>query len=143
MDIPSGKKALELHTRYGTKLIPFENVQDCVRDACGYCFDSTAEYADISVGSARFGKDWEEMRKWNQLIVRSRKGSELVDLAVKRGILEIREASAESLKELKKAASEKKKKALKNIIRKTGSAKKLLYLNNHDPIVQKFLGKIK
>jgi coenzyme F420 hydrogenase subunit beta len=83
------------------------------------------------------------MRKWNQLIVRSRKGSELVDLAVKRGILEIREASAESLKELKKAASEKKKKALKNIIRKTGSAKKLLYLNNHDPIVQKFLGKIK
>ena len=143
MDIPAGKKALELHTRYGTKLIPFENVQDCVRDACGYCFDSTAEYADISVGSARFGKDWEEMRKWNQLIVRSRKGSELVDLAVKRGILEIREASAESLKELKKAASEKKKKALKNIIRKTGSAKKLLYLNNHDPIVQKFLGKIK
>ena len=83
------------------------------------------------------------MRKWNQLIVRSRKGSELVDLAVKSGILEIREASAESLKELKKAASEKKKKALKNIIRKTGSAKKLLYLNNHDPIVQKFLGKIK
>ncbi len=83
------------------------------------------------------------MRKWNQLIVRSRKGSELVDLAVKRGILEIREASSESLKELKKAASEKKKKALKNIIRKTGSAKKLLYLNNHDPIVQKFLGKIK
>jgi len=65
MDIPAGKKALELHTRYGIKLDPFWKCSDCVRDACGYCFDSTAEYADISVGSARFGKDWEEMRKWN------------------------------------------------------------------------------
>ena len=63
MDIPAGKKALELHTNNGTKSIPFDDVQDCVREACRYCFDSTAEYADISVGSARFGNDWEEMRQ--------------------------------------------------------------------------------
>jgi len=44
---------------------------------------------------------------------------------------------------MKKAASEKKKKALKNIIRKTGSAKKLLYLNNHESYSAEILGKIK
>jgi hypothetical protein len=67
----------------------------------------------------------------------------LIDLAIKHGVLEIQRASAESLKELKMAAARKKKTALKNIIKKSGSAKKLLYLNSRDPLVQKFLGKIK
>ena len=46
--------------------------------------DSTAEYADISVGAARFSDDWEEVRQWNQLIVRTQKGKELVDLAIRK-----------------------------------------------------------
>ena len=45
-----------------------------------------------------------DVRKWNQLIVRTEKGRELVELAVKRGVLEVREAPAENLKELKDAA---------------------------------------
>jgi coenzyme F420 hydrogenase subunit beta len=139
MDIPAGKNILELYTNNGTQAISFDDVQACVREACRYCLDSTAEYADISVGSARFGNDWEEMRRWNQLIVRTAKGKELVELAVKSGALEIREAPVESLQELKKAAMEKKNTALRNIIRKSGSAKNLLYLDRHDPIVQKFL----
>jgi coenzyme F420-reducing hydrogenase beta subunit len=81
------------------------------------------------------------MRRWNQLIVRTEKGKELVELAIKRGVLEIREAPEESLQELKKAAVEKKKTALKNIIRKSGSAKNLLYLDRRDAVVQKFLAK--
>jgi len=143
MDIPAGKKALELRTGNGDKLISLDNVQDCIREACGYCFDSTAEFADISVGSSRSGKNWDEMRGWNQLIVRTAQGMSLIDLAIKHGVLEIQQASAESLKELKMAAARKKKTALKNIIKKSGSAKKLLYLNSRDPLVQKFLGKIK
>jgi hypothetical protein len=55
--------------------------------------------------------------------------------------LEVREASAESLKELKDAAAKKKKQALKNIIRKSGSVKKILYLDSRDPVVQKYLTK--
>jgi coenzyme F420 hydrogenase subunit beta len=86
--------------------------------------DSTAEYADISVGAARFPCDWEDVRQWNQLIVRTKEGKELVDLAVRRGVLEVREAPAESLKELKNAAVKKKKESLKNIVRKSGSVKK-------------------
>ena len=67
------------------------------------------------------------------------KGKELVDLAVKKGVLEVREAPAESLKELKEAAVKKKKEALKNIIRKSGSVKNLLYLDGRDPVVKKYL----
>ena len=81
------------------------------------------------------------MRRWNQMIVRTKKGSDLVDLAIKRGVLEVREAPAESLLQLKNAASEKKKAALQNIIRKSGSAKNLLYLDRHDPIVRRFLAR--
>jgi len=139
MDIPAGKNVLNIYTNNGMQVVPFDDVQACVREACRYCLDSTAEYADISVGSARFGNDWEEMRRWNQLIVRTANGKELVELAVKSGTLEIREAPLESLQELKKAAMEKKNTALRNIIRKSGSAKNLLYLDRHDPIVQKFL----
>jgi coenzyme F420 hydrogenase subunit beta len=103
--------------------------------------DSTAEYADISVGAARFGENWEEMRNWNQVIVRTGKGRDLIELAIKRGVLEVKEAPAESLLQLKNAASEKKRTALQNIIRKTRSAKNLLYLDCHDPVVRRFLAK--
>jgi coenzyme F420 hydrogenase subunit beta len=141
MDIPAGKNILELFTNNGAKSIPFDEVQNCIREACHYCLDSTAEYADVSVGSARFAGNWEDVRHWNQLIVRTRKGRELVELAIKKGALEVREAPAESLKELKDAAVKKKKEALKNIIRKSGSGKNLLYLDGRDPAVLKYLKK--
>jgi coenzyme F420 hydrogenase subunit beta len=140
MDIPAGKNILELYTAQGVKEIPLEEAQACVREACNYCIDSTAEYADISVGAARFGGTVDEQRGWNQLIVRSQRGKDLIDLAVKRGVLEIKEAPAESLRQLKVAAMEKKKSALKNIARKSGSAKKLLYLDNRDVLVRRILG---
>ena len=142
MDIPAGGDALEIDTIGGTRLIPLAEVRPCIREACSYCFDSTAEYADISAGAARFGGTREEMRGWNQVIVRTDLGRDLMEIAVKSGILEIREAPAEVLKDLKNAAAEKKKAALKNIIGKSGSAKKLLYLSSFDPVVRKFLKKI-
>lgn len=140
MDIPAGKNILELITNNGAKSIPFDEVQSCIREACRYCLDSTAEYADVSVGSARFAGNWEDVREWNQLIVRTQKGRELVELAIKKGVLEVREASAESLKELKDAAIKKKKEALENIIQKSGSVKNLLYLKSDDAVVKKYLG---
>lgn len=139
VDIPAGKNVLNIYTNNGMHTVPFGDVQACIREACSYCLDSTAEYADVSIGSARFGGDWEEMRRWNQLIVRTQKGRELIELAIKRGVLEIREAPQESLQELKDAAVEKKKAALKNIVRKSGSAKDLLYLDSRDAVVQAIL----
>lgn len=139
-DIPAGKNILELFTANGVASIPIDEVSSCIREACRYCADSTAEFADVSVGSARFAGDWEDVRRWNQLIVRTAKGKELVDLAVKKGVLELRDAPKESLKELKEAAVKKKKDALKNIIRKSGSVRNLLYLDHRDPMVLKYLG---
>ncbi len=101
--------------------------------------DSTAEFADLSVGAARFGTDCEEMRGWNQIMVRSDRGKELIELAVAKQVLQLREASAQALRELKRAAAEKKKKALKNIVEKSRSAKNLLYLKSDDPIVRRYL----
>ena len=141
MDIPAGGNVLELYTDDGAKSIPFDAVQSCIREACRYCMDSTAEYADVSVGSARFSGKWSDVRKWNQLIVRTEKGRELVELAVRKGVLEVREAPAENLKELKDAAVNKKKNALKNIIQKSGSRNNLLYLDKRDPSVLKYLTK--
>jgi coenzyme F420 hydrogenase subunit beta len=141
MDIPAGKNSLEIYTASGTTSFPLTDIYDFIRSACHYCLDSTAEFADISVGAARFGYNWEEMRHWNQIIVRTQKGRDLMELAIKRGVLEVREAPAECLLQLKKAAADKKITALQNIIRKSGSAKNLLYIDRHDPAVQSFLTK--
>ena len=135
MDIPAGKNILEIYTANDIKEIPFDAAQACIRDACNYCADSTAEYADLSVGAARFTGTIDEQRGWNQLIVRTRKGRDLIDLSIKKGILEIKETPQESLRDLKKAALEKKKNALKNIMSKSGSAKNLLYLDGGDAMI--------
>ena len=140
-DIKAGKNSLEIFTTKGPKSFPLANMQESIRSACHYCFDSTAEYADISVGAARFGENWEEMRQWNQMIVRTQKGRDLIELAIKRSVLEVKEAPAEILLQLKKAAAAKKRLALQNIIRKSGSAKNLLYLDCNDPVVKMFLDK--
>lgn len=139
MDIPAGKNILELYTDSAVTAVPMAEVDACVRTACRYCVDSTAEFADLSVGAARFGEDADEMRGWNQIIVRSVRGRNLLDLALEKGILEIREAPAPALHELKKAAADKKRKALSNIMKKSRSAKDLLYLKGDDPVVKKFL----
>ena len=139
MDIPAGKNILELQTSQGKAGVPMAEVDACVRTACRYCMDSTAEFADLSVGAARYGGDCDQMRGWNQIIVRSTSGKDLIDLAQERGVLEVREAPASALQELKNAASDKKRKALKNIVEKSRSVKNLLYLNSDDPVVKKYL----
>lgn len=139
MDIPAGKNILELTTAEGAVNVPMAEVDACVREACRYCVDSTAEFADLSVGAARYSRDPEKMRGWNQVIVRSEAGQKMVSLARDRGVLEFREAPREALAELKSAAAEKKKKALTRIIAKSRSPENLLYLNSDDPVVKKYL----
>jgi len=110
MEIPPGKNVLEIFTGNKTESLAMDDVRHCIREACRFCLDSTAEFADVSVGSARFAGDWEEVRRWNQLIVRTARGKELIDRAVKKGVLEIRKAPLENLTELKEAAMKKSKK---------------------------------
>lgn len=139
MDIPAGKNVLELQTDNGHKTIPLDAVLDCIRTACRYCVDSTAEYADIAVGAARCADNPESASGWNQLIVRSTKGEEILKRAVASGVLEVREAPSGCLQDLKNAAASKKKIALENIVSLTGSGRNLLYLNVDDPVAKKYL----
>ena len=140
MDIPPRKHTLEVYAKDGTIEFSMEQVNSCIREACHYCFDTTAEFGDISVGSARLPEGWEETRTWNQVIVRTQRGDDLVQLAHARGLLEFREAPREALDELKNSAMEKKRTALKNIVARSGSSSDLLYLDCFDPEVRMLQG---
>jgi coenzyme F420 hydrogenase subunit beta len=140
MDIPPRKDTLEVHLKDRTIEFPMEEVKSCIREACHYCFDTTAEFSDISVGSARLPGEWEEERSWNQVIVRTQRGEDLVQLARARSLLEFREAPASALAELKRAAMGKKGTALKNIVARSGGSHDLLYLDRFDPVVRLLQG---
>ena len=137
--LPSKYQILEVKTRNGRIEVPLDEIYPIVRESCRYCTDMTAEFSDISVGSARLPESWSETRSWNQLIVRTSRGQKLLDLARRQGILVFREVPEGNLDELKKAAWEKKKLSLRRLIEKSGSEDNLLYLDHRDPVISRLL----
>jgi coenzyme F420 hydrogenase subunit beta len=136
MDIPpSGQAIMELHTDEGTIEIPIEKVNHCIREACNYCFDMTCEFSDLAVGSARSPDGWQVDKGWNQVIVRSRLGQELFDMARAKGVLEFKEVPAQNIEKLKRASANKKRICLKNLTMKTGNDDDLIYLDCEDAAV--------
>ena len=109
MDIPPSQyHELEVYTTEGKLSISLDEVQECIRPACRVCSDMTAEFSDISVGSARLPEGWEEARSWNQVIVRTDFGQKLMNVAKSKGVLEFKEVPEGSLEKLKKASLKKK-----------------------------------
>ena len=142
LDIPPSKHhSMEVHTGGGIIEISLDEVMPAVRKACRYCFDMTSEFSDISVGSARCPEGWEVARGWNQVIVRTRTGHELLERARSRGVLEFRDMPEENLARLKKASMNKKRAAVKNLADKSGNPKDLLYLDWNDPVLRTLTGK--
>lgn len=125
--LPSKYHSLEVHTRQRTVEVSLDRVASCVREACKDCFDMTAEFSDISVGSARSPEGWEAARSWNQVIVRSSIGTELIELARRRGLLEFGDIPAENLTNLKKAALNKKKVARTRLAEKQAQNENFKY----------------
>lgn len=112
MDIPPSRyHTLEVYTGEGIQRISLDEIDPCVREACRSCDDMTAEFSDLSVGSARLPEGWETARFWNQVIVRTRRGSDLLELARRKGVLEFREVPAGNLEKLKTASRNKKRTA--------------------------------
>jgi coenzyme F420 hydrogenase subunit beta len=112
MDIPPSRyHTLEVYTEGGTVSVSLDEVNPCVRDSCRSCGDMTAEFSDLSVGSARLPEGWEEARGWNQVIVRTRRGSDLLEIARRREVLEFREVPAGNWEKLKAASLAKKRAA--------------------------------
>jgi len=112
MDIPPSRyHTLEVYTTGETVRVSLDEVDPCVREACRTCGDMTAEFSDLSVGSARLPEGWETARSWNQVIVRTERGMDLLELARDRGVLEFRAAPEGNLEKLKAASLGKKRAA--------------------------------
>ena len=109
MDVPPPPaEVFVVKTEDGTVEIPLDEIRAIVPKGCALCPDMTAEWADISVGA------FEGKSEWNTLIIRSEKGEQLVDAAVKEGYLELNDFPSESLEHLTLGAGNKKKRAQDN-----------------------------
>jgi coenzyme F420 hydrogenase subunit beta len=119
---PPPAEVFEVYTDSSCVQLPLDEVRRFIRSTCELCIDMTAELADLSVGAA------EGVKGWNTLIVRSERGKALLDAAVAGGAIETAPLPEENLEHLKGAALAKKKRALRNIVDKSGSSEDLLYL---------------
>ena len=113
--------------------IPLDEVRPFVRPTCDVCLDMTAEFADVSVGSA------EGVEGWNTLIIRSQAGIELVEAARGKGVIETAPLPEQNLAHLKEASLLKKKRGLEKVIETTGSDEDLLYLKLASEAVKRIL----
>ena len=111
-----------------------DEVLPFVRPACRFCLDLTAEFSDISVGGGRG-----EVLNWNTVVIRTEKGMRLFDSAIKKGVIETAPVPEGNLKRLKAAAYNKKKRAIENIIQRTGRTDDLLYLKGRPGIIKRLV----
>jgi coenzyme F420 hydrogenase subunit beta len=100
----------------------------------------TCEFSDLAVGSARSPAGWSVDKGWNQVIVRSSLGQQLLDLAKRKGVLEFKDVPAENIEKLKNASAKKKRACLKNLTLKTGADDDLIYLDCEDAVVCRIKG---
>ncbi len=124
---------LDVYTTTGLKSFKIDEIRQFINPACSYCVDMTSEFADVSIGSGRriFG--------WNTVLVRSKTGAELIDLAKGKGMLVTQPLPEASLSHLKAASLNKKKRALNEIIAKTGDKGNLLFLDLSEDMVEGIL----
>jgi coenzyme F420 hydrogenase subunit beta len=93
----------------------------------------TSEFADVSVGSV------EGTEGWNTVIVRTDGGADLIEIAKKKGKLQVDKLPASNLEHLKEAALFKKKRAMNEIVKKSGDKNNLLYLGLSPRLTEKLL----
>ena len=129
MDIPPPPaNVFQLEMPKGLKSLSLDIVRKFVRPTCGVCLDMTAEFSDLSVGAT------EGIPGWNTIIVRTPKGQELLEEARRAKAIEVAEVPRANFKHLQEASLLKKKRALENIVKRTGSKENLLYLRGVDAL---------
>ncbi|MBU2509836.1 Coenzyme F420 hydrogenase/dehydrogenase, beta subunit C-terminal domain [bacterium] len=106
MDVPPPPaEKFIIKTDETTIEIPLSEIRSLILNGCSVCPDMTAEWADVSVGA------FEGRPDWNTLIIRTEKGEQLVDQAVKEGYLVLDDFPSSSLNHLTLGAGNKKKRA--------------------------------
>jgi coenzyme F420 hydrogenase subunit beta len=123
MDIPPPPaNVFQMKLPGGPKSVSLDEVRKFIRPACTVCLDMTAEFSDLSIGAV------EGVPGWNTVIVRTEEGEELVEEARRKRRIQLREIPEPNLAHLREAARLKKKRALENIVKRTGKRENLLYL---------------
>jgi coenzyme F420 hydrogenase subunit beta len=134
LDIPPPPaNILVVDTEAGAIEFPLDEIREFVKPTCGVCFDMTSEFADISVGMV------EGMEDWNTVIVRTPEGARLIEKGKADGIIETRPLEEARLGHLREASLQKKRRAIGEIVRRTGDERNLLYLRLSDQERGKFL----
>lgn len=129
MDIPPPPaNILEIYLGEKKEAISLDLIRPFIRPTCGICLDMTAELADISVGAA------EGLPGWNTVIIRSANGQKFIEEALQSKAIETADLPLANLNHLKEAALLKKKRALENIVKRTGDKGNLLYLHGTDSL---------
>ncbi len=130
---PPPANRFDAYAQSGKVSFPLDQIRKYVMSSCSYCLDMTSEFADISVGSV------EGIEGWNTLIVRTNAGAELVEMAKMKGKLETDTLPPQNLAHLKEAALLKKKRALQEIVKRSGDINNLLYVGLSKGMVDKLL----
>jgi coenzyme F420 hydrogenase subunit beta len=130
---PPPANRFDVYTSANKTSFPLEQIRKFTMPTCAYCLDMTSEFADISVGSV------EGIEGWNTVIVRTQAGSDLVERAKKKGNLETDKLPATNLEHLKEAALLKKKRALSELVKRSGDKKDLVYLSLSPQLTEKLL----
>ena len=130
---PPPANKLVVDSASGSMEFSLDEARKLVKPTCGVCFDMTSEFADISVGMV------EGMEDWNTLIVRTAEAAKFIEKAKADGVIETKPLDEERLAHLKEASSLKKKRAIAEIVKRTGDDKNLLYLQLSDEERRRYL----
>ena len=130
---PPPANKFDAYTPSGIISFPLDEVRRFTMATCAYCLDMTAEFADISVGSV------EGIEGWNTVIVRTEAGARLIEMAKAKGKLETANLPPQNLAHLKEAALLKKKRALNEIVKRSGDKNDLLYVGLSHRLANKLL----
>jgi coenzyme F420 hydrogenase subunit beta len=131
---PPPANVFRIYTADGCLSIPLDNVRPFIPPACAFCWDMTSEMTDVSVGAA------EGIEGWNTVIIRTKKGQELVRAAVSKRVLETRELPTVNFDHLTESARLKKRRAVQNLLRKSGNREDLLYVKVKRDTLKRILG---
>jgi coenzyme F420 hydrogenase subunit beta len=108
-----------IHTKKGITSIPLQKIKPNVLNRCRTCIDFSSELADISVGGANPLKDW------STVIIRSKRGEDFFNDAVKHKIIETKDLNEEPsvFAQITEMATNKKDSALKEMRKRKRSNK--------------------
>ena len=113
MDIPPPPADIMVVQTEDRRLeIPLSEVKPLIPQTCFICLDMTSEWSDVSVGM------FEGRTGWNTLIIRSKKGAEIVRQALHEGFLETDKMPPQNIEHLSEAALKKKQRSLRTLIRR-------------------------